>query len=372
MTLLLKGINFIKTSIKIIFITFFISLLADFFFGKLILKSLNSYFATTEFYGKIMRTDHPIFHHTIIPNVNYNKARGFQGLFTLCTNNHGFVSKCNQTVSKNFDIGIIGDSFVEGSAVNYEDSFVGIFDEKKKNTSVANLGVTSYSPKIYFSKLNYLINNNFKFKHIIFFIDISEFYDDNMTYTLNKDNTVGEYNAKEKGLKRRKFLRSNFPLTNFYMYVLKKNRQVKKNVTPTNNKIPIFNQKAEYKGQWTYYRKGSHVEYNISIIEGQNKMIETMNKTYELLKKNNIKMSLAVYPWPQQLKNDVVNSKHVKMWKKFCLNKCEQFIDYFPYFFEEKEKSSYLEVYKKYYWWNDIHFNKLGNKIIADKLIETF
>ena len=34
------------------------------------------------------------------------------------------------------------------------------------------------------------------------------------------------------------------------------------------------------------------------------------------------------------------------MWKKFCLNKCEQFIDYFPYFFEEKEKSSYLEVYK--------------------------
>ena len=62
MTLLLKGINFIKTSIKIIFITFFISLLADFFFGKLILKSLNSYFAKTEFYGKIMRTDHPIFH----------------------------------------------------------------------------------------------------------------------------------------------------------------------------------------------------------------------------------------------------------------------------------------------------------------------
>jgi hypothetical protein len=372
MSFLYKSFNLLKTSIKIIFISFFISLLIDFFFGKLILKSLDGYFATTEFYGKIMRTDHPVFHHTIIPNVNYKKARGFQGMFTLCTNNHGFVSKCNEKVGKNFDIGIIGDSFVEGSAVNYEDSFVGIFDENKKNISVANLGVTSYSPKIYFSKINYLINNNFKFKHIIFFIDISDFYDDNISYSLNKDNTVGEQNAKEKGLKRTKFLRSNFPFTKFYMNDLKKNRQVKKNVTPTNNPLPIFNQKAEYKGEWTYYNKKNHAKYNIGITEGQNRMIETMSKTYELLKENNIKMSLAVYPWPQQLKNDVVDSKHVKMWRNYCFNQCEKNINYFHYYFDEKEKSSYLEVYKKYYWWNDIHFNKLGNKIIADKLIENF
>ena len=28
-------------------------------------------------------------------------------------------------------------------------------------------------------------------------------------------------------------------------------------------------------------------------------------------------MSLAVYPWPQQLQYDNENSKHVKMWKNF-------------------------------------------------------
>ena len=35
-----------------------------------------------------------------------------------------------------------------------------------------------------------------------------------------------------------------------------------------------------------------------------------MTELYKLLEKNNIKLSLAVYPWPQQLEFDDVNSKH--------------------------------------------------------------
>ena len=97
-----------------------------------------------------------------------------------------------------------------------------------------------------------------------------------------------------------------------------------------------------------------------------------MAKVYELLKKNNIKISLAVYPWPQQLENDTVNSKHVLMWKNFCIDKCEKFINYFPFFFDEMKNADFIKTYKKYYWWNDVHFNKLGSKIIAEKLLEIF
>ena len=46
-------------------------------------------------------------------------------------------------------------------------------------------------------------------------------------------------------------------------------------------------------------------------------MIQIIEKLYFLLKENNIEMSLAVYPWPQQIENDIVNSKHVEMWSKF-------------------------------------------------------
>ena len=78
-----------------------------------------------------------------------------------------------KNINKNFDIAFMGDSFVEGYSVNFEDSFVGIFSESKKNLKIANLGVSSYSPKIFYAKLNYLLSEGFKFKEIIFFVDIS-------------------------------------------------------------------------------------------------------------------------------------------------------------------------------------------------------
>ena len=94
--------------------------------------------------------------------------------------------------------------------------------------------------------------------------------------------------------------------------------------------------------------------------------------SYKILSKNNIKLSLAVYPWPHQLENDVVNSIHVKIWQEFCQNKCEKFINYFPIFFEKINNSSYLETYKKYYFKNDPHFNKTGHKVLAAELIRSF
>ena len=37
-------------------------------------------------------------------------------------------------------------------------------------------------------------------------------------------------------------------------------------------------------------------------------------------------------------------------------------------FFKEKETNGFLETYKKYYWWNDMHFNVEGNKVVAREI----
>ncbi len=367
-----SGISFLKKTISILLITFLFSLIIDFFFGRLILKGLDSYLIKTEFYGRLMRIDHPVFHHSFLPNIKYLNSKGFEGKYIFCTDNHGFRSECDTKKEKNFDFGFMGDSFVEGTSVNYEDTFVGMFAKEKSYLNIANLGITSYAPSIYFSKIKYLLDNDYKFKHIIFFIDVSDLYDDSVFYKLNDDFTVSERYEKDKGLKRRKFLRTNFPLTNYYMFVIKKNRQLK-NISPLKvSNSPEFNKKAQMKAEWTYFKYDKHPSYNLSISESQNLLIETMTKTYQLLRENNIEMSLAVYPWPQQIQNDVINSKHVNMWKEFCVDKCKNFINFFPFFFEEKNKTSFLEVYKKYYFWNDVHFNTQGNKVIANKLLETF
>tara|TARA_B100000963_G_scaffold312696_1_gene290264 strand:- start:825 stop:1940 length:1116 start_codon:yes stop_codon:yes gene_type:complete len=371
MFFLRKFFDFVKISSIIISTSFILSLVIDFFFGKAILNKLDPYFSQTDFYERLIRIDHKYYHHTLKKNVEYKKAAGFGEYHVLCTDNHGFKYKCNSTRDKKFKIAFLGDSFVEGIALNYEDTFVGIFENEKK-VSVANLGVTSYAPNIYLSKMKFLLDNGYKFEHLILFVDISDLYDDNTFYKLNKDLSVTEKNAKAKNLKRRKFLRYNFPLTNYYMYVIKVNNRLNKEVPPLKSENPIFNDKAAKKAKWSYQTSDIVDGYDEPISKTQAEMIQAMSKLFELLKKNQIKLSLAVYPWPQQLQSDVMNSRHVQMWKNFCEGKCHKFINFFPFFFNEKEKKSFLEIYKKYYFWNDVHFNAEGNRIIAQKLLKEF
>ncbi len=362
-------INFFKKVFLIVFLTFIFTLIIDFFFGKKILSLTDKFWSKTNFYDRLLRVDHKIYHHTLRPNITYSYAQGFDGYFDLCTDNHGFRYKCNaEPRNKNFYYGFIGDSFTEGASVNYEHSFVGLF-EKSLNKKIANLGVVSYGTKIYYAKLNDLITNkSYKFNHIIVGIDISDLYDDDVYYVLNQNLEVDENYSRVKNLRLRKILRRHFPFTNYYFFVLKQFRTSEELVTK--EKTPVFHPKANLKASWTYSKKELINGYVSSTKEAQNNMILTMNKVYDLLKENNIKMSLLIYPWPQQLKNKDLNSKHVEMWNKFCVDKCENFINLFPSFEKELNNSNFIDVYKKYYYWNDVHFNKEGNQLVANELLK--
>ena len=111
---------------KIFFISIVFALLLDFFLGKLVLKKLDKFLLETEFYERLIRINYPIYHHTFAPNVDYKYANGINFTYRLCTNNHGFKSKCNSIVGKKFDVAFIGDSFVEGG-LEYEKSFCVMF-----------------------------------------------------------------------------------------------------------------------------------------------------------------------------------------------------------------------------------------------------
>jgi len=358
------------STLLIIIITFLFTLIIDFFFGKKILDLTDKFWIKTEFYGKIKRIDHDIYHHGLKPNVKMKNVKGFEGYYTFCTDNHGFRYKCEaKKRGKHFDFAFMGDSFTEGSSVSYEDSFVGIF-EKFSKKKVVNLGVVSYAPKIYLSKINYYLNKGYSFDHVVIPIDISDLYDDNVSYRLNKDYIVEDNYERGKKLKLRRFLRKNFPFTNFYMFVIKNLNKV--GYSPNNTKLdkPVFHKDALLKSKWTYSSDKIIDGYWSSVGSAQKEMIETMTKLHKLLEERDIALSIVVYPWPQQLENDIENSKHTKMWREFCKEKCSNFINLFPFFFKSKEKNGYLKTYKKYYWWNDIHFNKEGNKVMANELMK--
>ena len=102
----MKFLKIIKSLFSILIITFLISLTIDFFFGKKILEITDGYWKKTEFYGKIKRIDHDIFHHGLKPNVEMKNVKGFDNYYTFCTDNHAFRYKCNsQKRGKTFDYG---------------------------------------------------------------------------------------------------------------------------------------------------------------------------------------------------------------------------------------------------------------------------
>jgi len=365
-----KILNIVWSTILIILITFLSTLIIDFFFGKKILELTDKFWVKTEFYGKIKRIDHEVYHHGLKPNVKMKNVKGFEDYYTFCTDNHGFRYKCDtKKRGKHFDYVFMGDSFTEGSSVSYEDSFVGIF-EKISKKNVVNLGVVSYAPKIYLSKINYYLNNGFSFDHVIIPIDISDLYDDNVSYRLDKNYIVKDNYERGENLKLRRFLRKNFPFTNFYMFVIKNLNEVGYNPNNANLDKPVFHKDAILKSKWTYSTDKIINGYWGPVKSAQNEMIETMSKLHRLLDERDISLTIVVYPWPQQLENDVEDSKHVLMWREFCKEKCSNFINLFPLFFESKRKNGYLKTYKKYYWWNDIHFNKEGNKVMASELMK--
>ena len=82
------------------------------------------------------------------------------------------------------------------------------------------------------------------------------------------------------------------------------------------------------KSAWTYKNEILNDDFRKGIKEN----IKNMEKLHKFLVSKNIKLSVAVYPWPNTLIYDNLTSKHVKIWKNFCLNKCKNFINYFPIF----------------------------------------
>ena len=118
------------------------------------------------------------------------------------------------------------DLFVEGVGYDYEETFVGIFDNKTK-LKIANLGVSSYSPKIYLSKIHYFIEKGFFFKHIVIFIDPADILDDSK-YILKSD-----FKIADKTLNKRieRSLNNKFFITDYFIFLSKQYFFKKNNTT---------------------------------------------------------------------------------------------------------------------------------------------
>jgi hypothetical protein len=385
----MRTISLIKFFKKIFFV--FISILIFFILiSDFILPLFTKNIHSTFFPNKVeldYRMDHTFYHHGIQPNKKVLLKWGYdQNEYIVCSNWLGFKSACNEIEkNKRYDLAFLGDSFVEGIGLIYEDTFAGIIAKQKPNIKTANLGVSSYSSSIYYSKLKYFIEKKkIKFNHIIIAPDISDIQDEALTYKLcNDGRTIAkEYSECIKNELRKKiqnkvstFVSAYLPNSKIFYFIIKdllRNfRDFLKNEPKINEKLNIIqhNENFEDRGGWTY-----NLDSNSYGKLGAKSAIQTtelnMKKIYDLLNKNNIKLSIVVYPWPNQLKNDVEDHLHVKMWREFCVKKCEHFIDANAPFYRYMEKNGFNKTKNHFYMKNDVHFNVNGNKLISDTILK--
>ena len=115
--------------------------------------------------------------------------------YLISTNNLGFRDKEIRTLKKdkNYSI-IIGDSFVEGVGLAYDDTLTAILNKKLSKKEFEkfeflNAGVASYSQYIYKKKIMDVINKNkwLKVKSVVILYDKSDIADNTSFYNQPKN-----------------------------------------------------------------------------------------------------------------------------------------------------------------------------------------
>jgi hypothetical protein len=374
------------------------------------------------------RVSHPTYHHDLKPNFS---GVGYWGTWTypVCTDGSGFKSGCVRVglKQKSFDVAFIGDSFTEGIGLPYEKTFVGMVANQLPNLTIANLGVVSYSPAIYLSKLTYLFSQGYRFKHIIVFIDIGDVYDEANEYDLYENQFVvakGETYPFSWFKQARRWAIRHFPLTAMGWDRLRQfsvqRPQVIHNVSAATitaaveqiggngasasrdlgprvatsdseatqasfSRNPLVQSDLKeaaarniYEGiyernypksEWTYNTKSLHYGQG-GVQNTLEKMRREMSQLVSMATSYGATVSIGVYPWPGQLKFDAMNSLQVRFWKDFCTDKCLRFYDVFPEFFQLADEKGTQRIIDDYYFSGDVHFTEQGNKVIADAILK--
>ena len=136
-----------------------------------------------------------------------------------------------------------------------------------------------------------------------------------------------------------------------------------------NDNFLNFVTSSNYKrDKWTVDDEVSN-EYKEGIVSS----IKYINLLKNLCNQNNIKLTLAVNPWPTSVYYNDYNSKIVNIFGTFAKENNLQFINFFPLFISENDsKKKRYNIIKKYYIYEDVHFNKRGNKLVAEHFLNSY
>ena len=368
------------------YILFFLSVLfLDITMSNLIFKN-TKYWDNNKWDKRWWRVPSLIYHHDILPNIDQIEVWGGQIKQRLITNSIGFrdkeVRKIEKVNIQQKRILLVGDSFIEGSGLNFQYTLAGQLQRNLGNDfEVLNSAVGSYSPSIYYKKIKYYIEEGYKFDQALVFLDVSDIYDE-MFIKFNEQGDILTYEkTKERPIYKTVFysigrlLRDNSTIFRFFNILsdrteliknyiklkIKASKELKKGFFKTKRDDVMFYRMTHIdRGFWTFNDKKFN-EVQQGLLQSEKYLI----KLFELLRENDINSTLIVYPWPTQIYYG--DQYHEVYWKNFSEKNEINFLSLYDEFIKENKRDF---IFSNFIY-GDIHWNLDGTTIVKDKVIKS-
>ncbi|WP_447971031.1 SGNH/GDSL hydrolase family protein [Nitrospira sp. M1] len=316
---------------------------------------------------RALRGPSPVFHHTLKPNGQQQEQKWGHLSSPLYTNSLGFKDREIREIplaSSNFRFLVIGDSFTEGIGIDYEKTFVGLIDSElaRRNIEVLNAAVSSYAPAIYFKKVEYLLETiELDFDHLIVFLDISDIEDEVQRYDIQDGRVIGLVSQTSK---IKEFV---YEYTGLLKNIWTVAVNMQKTLVPTHEDLRSEEERRyglnQQRSLWTVNEEIFH-EYGQ---RGLEKARKHMDFLYQLLQRHQKEMTLAVYPWPDQIVHKDLHSRQVTFWQEWAQQHSVTFFNFFPLFISPDTDPK--EILREKFIEGDVHWNEQGHELMAQEVL---
>jgi len=322
------------------------------------------------------RVANPVYDHGLAVNFDGYDFWG-EVRYRLTTNSLGFKDGSVRDVplkSASRRVLVIGDSFAEGIGVTFEDSFAGLLyragQERSEKIEFLNAGVASYSPSIYYKKIKYLLDSGLQFDEVVLFSDTSDVTDEAISYFCIDDDpkyrshctpAEGSVQPAVSAPKKTDFLLDHFVVINRLRIYIKKSVQ-----SFLGNRRKSLNTDHVRIG-WTLPGVDADKDCQpLGVDGGIARSLQNMRALSDLLAARNIPLTIAVYPWAQQIAQGDRDSRQVSIWREFCEGRCKSFINLFPAFFAAADTDK--DWYEHLFILGDDHYSAAGNRFMFQEL----
>lgn len=312
----------------------------------------------------------PYYHHGLLPDKSVKDISWGNRRYSIYTNSLGFRDGSTRKVDALSDkcrILFMGDSFTFAVGVDYQESFVGLVQNRlaSRDIDALNGAAESYSPIIYYRRIKELLfEQGLRFDEVVVFLDIGDPEDEAYFYAIDKDGAVvsreagwmAEAQFEEAGNRSTAsrlvgFVRDHTVLFR-YVWI---NIRLRYALPRTNLKRSL----------WTVDR----ALYNEYGKIGLDKMKESMDRLHALLAERGIALTIAVYPWPDQIAHRDLDSIQVRFWQKWAEENGVRFFNLFPVFIKGQIPEDSL---RKYYIKGDVHWNAAGHRLVAESFLDFY